>query len=402
MGYGSGPVGIHLLENAVQKYPWGSSTAIPGLLGERNPAGDPYAELWIGAHDRAPSLVVDGREKTPLNRRIAEDPNRWLGPRIADRFGRLPFLLKVLAASEPLSIQCHPSIAQARAGFAREEAAGIPREARTRNYRDDNHKPELMCALSTFAALKGFKGPGQIADDLGRLALSGLTEATARFAKDQDIARLYRYVMSQAKAEQQSLATEAAARARTLVGESFQWIVRLADKYPGDVGVLTPAFLNLVELSRDEAIYLGEGELHAYLGGVGVELMANSDNVIRGGLTSKHIDVPELLEVLDVKSGPAEILRARRVAPGTRVFDTPAPDFELAVIDLSADTPHARDTSEGVEIVLVADGHATFVPKGGAAVSASKGSAVIVAGSVERYRVEGSARMYRASVPAEA
>lgn len=394
-------MGIHLLENTVQKYPWGSPTAIPGLLGEPNPSGDPCAELWIGAHERAPSLVVDGPTKTPLDRLIAEDPNRWLGHRIAERFGRLPYLLKVLAAAEPLSIQCHPSIARAQAGFAREEAAGLPRHARERRYRDDNHKPELMCALSSFSALKGFKSPETIAADLGQLALSGLTEAVERFVQDRDILRLYRFVMTRGEAEQQSLATEAAARARTLEGDSFQWIVRLADIYPGDVGVLTPAFLNLVELSRDEAIFLGEGELHAYLGGVGVELMANSDNVIRGGLTSKYVDVPELLEIIDVTPRPPEILEARRVAPGERVFDTPVPDFRMSVIDLSADTPHTHTTDEGVELVLVADGHATFVPEGGAAVVANRGRAVVVAGSVRGYRVEGSARLYRASVPVE-
>lgn len=391
MGYGSDAVGIHLLDNTVQKYDWGSRTAIPEFLGAPNPSREPFAELWIGAHDRAPSKVLQQGRRIPLNRLIAEDPTRWLGPRIEKQFGRMPFLLKVLAAAEPLSIQCHPSVAQAQAGFALEESSGLPRTARTRNYRDDNHKPELMCALSTFTALKGFRAQDVIAADLRQLQIPELTEA----AEQVSVAAMYRHVMELPLARKETIAALAAERARALEADSFQWIARLAEIHPKDIGVLTPAFLNLVELSRDEAIYLGAGELHAYLGGVGVELMANSDNVIRGGLTQKHVDVDELLRILDPRTGEPEVLHAKSLAPGLRTFETPAPDFALSIVDLAADTPQDF-TTDGIELVLVADGHATFVPAGGAAVQASKGGAVVVAGAVPAYHVEGSARLYRA------
>lgn len=395
-------MGIFVLENPVQDYAWGSPTAIPALIGAPNPAREPRAELWIGAHGKAPSLVVDGDRRTPLDERIAADPIRWLGKRVVDAFdGTLPFLLKVLAAAEPLSIQCHPSRAQAARGFDREEASGMPVRDPNRNYRDRNHKPELICALSTFTALKGFKDETAIAADLRALAIPALESAVEAFVATGDLAALYRNVMTRSTTQREAIALDAARRASSLEGPSFEWIARLAHWHPGDIGVLTPAFLNVVELSQDEAIYLGAGELHAYLGGVGVELMASSDNVIRGGLTKKHVDVPELLETLDFVTGPAEILRPRRERPGTRVFDSAAPDFVLSVVDVANDTPHETSDRDAIELVLVADGDAMIFPTGGddGPLQVTKGRAVVIAADVSGYRIEGSARIYKAGVP---
>lgn len=334
------------LDNTIQRYAWGSLTAIPSLLGT-TPDGTPQAELWLGAHPSAPSRVRGGADS--LEELIAEAPERLLGESSFGRFGaRLPFLLKVLAAGQPLSLQAHPSLSQAQAGFAREEAAGLARGAPHRNYRDANHKPEIICALTEFQALCGFRRAADSARLLKGLGLD------VSLLEGQGLRAYFQHVMTLPR-EAQGALVDGLVNAASKPVPGFEGecalALRLAALYPRDVGIVGALLLNLVTLAPGEALYLDAGNLHAYLEGTGVELMANSDNVLRGGLTPKHVDVPELLSVLDFAEGPAKVLRPSGEAEA--VYSTPAPDFRLSRVSVERTvTLPAR----GAQVLLVVEG----------------------------------------------
>lgn len=329
------------LDNQIQPYPWGSKTAIPRLFGR--PASDsPQAEMWIGAHPKCPSFVETVTGRVPLDRWIADDPEARLGPDVDARFGALPFLLKYLAAAEPLSIQCHPNAAQARAGFAREEAAGIPIDAHQRTYRDANPKPELIVARGRFEALKGFRKPEDIQALLGALKLPdlpGLLAPLSASADREGLAMFYRGLMRKPHEAKTRLAMAAVRAARTLQDRNpaFKWVVRLGEAYPGDVGVLSPLLLEYIRLEQDEGLYLGAGELHAYLGGEGIEVMANSDNVVRGGLTQKHVDVGELLDLLTFDYSSPNVMQPKCLRQGVYSYNVPVDHFTLSLLRPEAD-----------------------------------------------------------------
>jgi len=297
---------IAKLKNSIQEYAWGSYTAIPELLGEPSPAETPQAELWMGAHHKAPSEVIVGKRKIALPELIKEDPAAILGIKTAEKFnGSLPFLFKVLAMAEPLSIQAHPNLAQAIEGFAREKEQNIPIDGFKRNYRDANHKPEILCALTTCWALKGFRPIEQIVSIMAPLNITGIAphvEALDRNPNEQGLRRFFASLLTLDPESKRMAVTEVLVHihhntgvTEADCGSCRHWINKLNERYPGDIGVLSPLFLNLVEVKPGEALFLRAGQLHAYLQGVGIELMANSDNVLRGGLTPKHIDVAELL-----------------------------------------------------------------------------------------------------------
>ena len=349
---------MELLDNSIQRYAWGSLTAIPQLLGQP-PDGSPQAELWLGAHPSAPSRVSGGRTLEEL---IASSPQRLLGEASLTRFGpRLPYLLKVLAAGQPLSLQAHPSLAQAQVGFAREEAAGLARGAPNRSYRDANHKPEIICALSGFQALCGFR---RVSDSVRLFKGLGLDTS---LLERQGLRAYFEQVMTWRKELQGVLVEELVRAARSPVSgfeAECELALRLAGLYPRDVGIVGALLLNLVVLSPGEALYLDAGNLHAYLEGTGVELMANSDNVLRGGLTPKHVDVSELFSVLDFADGPAQVLRPSAGVEAT--YSTPAPDFRLSRIEV---VDPVTLPSRGAQVLLVVDGQVTvkglLLPRGG-------------------------------------
>ena len=387
------------LDNPIQNYAWGSRTAIAGFLGRPNEGGLPEAELWIGAHPKAPSRVVGGPGGT-LDRLIQADPGAMLGSAVAERYGELPFLLKVLAAAEPLSIQCHPNTEQARVGFARENAAGIPLSDPRRNYRDPNHKPELVVALTPFHALKGFRRAEEILAGFGRFPCAVLEASLLALERGRDAAAvrgLFASLMSLPDEARVALVEAGVAAARGRGDAASSWVGRLQEKYAGDVGVLSPLFLNLVELRPEEALFLGAGELHAHLEGTAVEVMANSDNVLRGGLTPKHVDVEDLLAIATFEPGKAEVLRPEAVSPGERIYRTPAPEFELGLIDVSPTAAHASPPGRGVELLLGLEGEARLLaddrehPLG-------RGRSCFVPASVAAYRIEGAGRVCRARV----
>jgi mannose-6-phosphate isomerase len=397
-------IGLHLLENSVQEYAWGSRTAIPELLDLPSPADRPQAELWMGAHPRAPShVVVDGRRER-LDELIERFPEEVLGARVASRFGgRLPFLLKVLAAEEPLSIQAHPTAEQARIGFARENAAGVPLDAPARTYRDSSHKPEVLAALSRMWALHGFRAVADAAGLMRRLGVP-LLEPLVEALEGSGPRGLLSCVLTMEPAGLARVIRAALDAAPLRVGGAeSDWMARLASRYPGDAGVLAPLFLNLVRLEPGQAVYLAAGELHAYLHGTGVELMANSDNVLRGGLTPKHVDVAELLRTLTFRTGGGEPLLPRALPSGEAVFDTPAEEFRLSRITLSTARSFRCDVpprDRGVEILLVTEGAAEVdAPRAGRRLALRRGQSCLVAAAAGPWGLAGAGTICRASVP---
>jgi len=344
------------LHNPVQRYAWGSRTAIPAILGSP-PVPDsepPVAELWMGAHPRAPSRVACAPgDEIGLDRLFAEDP-ALLGARVSAAFGgRLPFLFKVIAAARPLSIQCHPDPAAARAGFERENRLGIPLDAPERSYRDASHKPELLVALGRFEALVGFRPPREIRDRLAAAGARALDRAAAGLERPRGLADFLASLLRLDDGQRRALLEQVAAGLAGDHGREAGWVRRLMVDYPGDAAALAPLFLNLVELSADEGLYLGAGVLHAYLDGVGLEIMASSDNVLRGGLTDKHIDVDELCRIVRSEPLSPAVLTPQPVDARLRAYATPAPEFQLGFVDLAGGAhERVRTAQAGPEIAF--------------------------------------------------
>ncbi|MEU6101423.1 mannose-6-phosphate isomerase, class I [Streptomyces flaveolus] len=316
------------LDNTVRPYAWGSTTAIPTLLGTE-PTGEPQAEMWMGAHPGAPSRTDRGT----LADVVAADPEKELGPASVTRFGpRLPFLLKLLAAGAPLSLQVHPDLAQAKEGYEDEERRGVPLDAPHRNYKDANHKPELICALTEFDGLCGFRAPTETAgllDGLGVASLKPYVDLLRAHPEDAALREVLTAILTADPEEMSRTVAETAAACERL-GGPYAPYAGIAHHYPGDPGVLAALLLNHVRLQPGEALYLGAGIPHAYLDGLGVEIMANSDNVLRCGLTPKHVDVPELLRIVRFEPGDPGVLRPEASPDGEEVYDTPIDEFRLS------------------------------------------------------------------------
>ncbi|QRO01854.1 mannose-6-phosphate isomerase, class I [Archangium violaceum] len=396
---------MDLLDNVIQPYAWGSRTAIAELLGQPSPSASCQAELWMGAHPGAPSRVRRGSDVRTLLEAIRSAPERELGEAVARRFGQdLPFLLKVLAAETPLSLQTHPSLAQAREGYARENALGVPLSAPHRNYKDANHKPELICALTPFDALCGFRRADEtlaLLDMLGVGALEPLLAPLRASPDARGIARMFETLMTLPREQRGPLvdAVVAACAVRAEQGSRFaeelRWAVRLGELYPGDPGVIGALLLNLVRLRPGEAIYLSAGNLHAYLRGVGVEIMANSDNVLRGGCTPKHVDVPELLRVLDFRCGPIALVPESSTDGVEFVYPTPTEEFRLSRIQLHPGVS-SRPERRGPEILLCTSG-AARLSVGGQALALPRGASVFVSAADGAYTLEGDGVVFRAT-----
>ncbi|MGW6122584.1 mannose-6-phosphate isomerase, class I [Nocardia sp. NPDC055165] len=374
------------LVGALRSYAWGSRTALAQLCGRPVPSAHPEAELWFGAHPADPAHVQTGSGTRSLLEVLMADPAGELGP-AAETFGaRLPFLLKILAAEEPLSLQAHPSSAQARTGFERENRTGVALDSPLRNYRDDSHKPELVVALERFEALAGFRDPHRTVDLLRALDVPGLNIYAELLAAQPDSAGLRTlfttWITLPPAVLSKLLPTVlegcvnylSAKGAREFTAE-VRTALELAEVYPGDAGVLAALLLNRLTLEPGQALFLAAGNLHAYLRGVGVEIMANSDNVLRGGLTPKHVDVPELLRVLDFEPIDLPVIEPEPSSDGGIRYRTPAPEFALCRFDLSADDEPVVLADAGPGIVLCTagtlelseNGHTLIVERGSAA-----------------------------------
>ena len=317
---------MHRVHGRAQHYAWGDQTLIPEMVGE-SPDGRPWAEWWMGTHPLAPSTLDDG---SPLQS-VA---------------GELPYLLKLMAAAQPLSLQTHPDRITAEAGFEREEQFGIPRDSSQRIYRDPFAKPEMLCALTTFDTLCGFRPVDDTIALLHEIDAHDLANCLQNEKLATTVAALYR-------GEFDPTATIAACRQHDRVEAKL--VNELADQYPGDPSVVVTLLLNRVKLSAGEAVFLGPGNLHAYLRGFGVEVMGNSDNVVRGGMTEKHIDIEELLTVLDFEALPDPVVKRTEREPGFWRYHTPNTPFvmsELQLVDGEARVHQAT----GRELVLWVDG----------------------------------------------
>ena len=366
------------ITNTPRDYAWGSTSAIAELFGKQ-PSGAPEAELWLGAHAGSPARVVD-----PPSAGGAETLIGVLGDK------RLPFLLKILAAASPLSLQAHPTMAQAAVGFDRENALGIPLDDPTRNYKDAFHKPEIIFALSErFDALCGFRPVAEtraLLEPLGDVAAPLLD----RLVDDSSLAAVFEWLISRGAgvdALTAAIVDAAAERPGTL---AFSTVTLLADNYPGDPGILISLLLNSVSLKRGEVLYLPAGNIHAYLDGLGVELMAASDNVLRGGLTPKHVDVAELLSVLDFTPVPVPYLAPIAVTDGVDLFSPGVPDFEL--LHVTADAELALDADA---IVVCTSGSFTLAGANGS-LSVALGEAVFISGEPS-VRVAGDGDLFVAT-----
>lgn len=399
-----------LLENTIQNYAWGSRTSLAQLLG-RPPATQPEAELWIGAHPQAPSRLSDG---SSLLEAIRSNPEAMLGSQVQQRFlGQLPFLLKVLAVDAPLSLQAHPNREQAARGFEREERAGIPLSAPERTYKDPNHKPELLCALTPFEALSGFRPATEAAALFDLLGPLGAEIAAELRAGPKPLKAVFSKLLTlppDARAKLMSDVLPRCEQASSSAGPfaaSLRCATELGQRYPGDVGALASLLLNHVVLEPLEAIYLESGRLHAYLRGTGVEIMASSDNVLRGGLTRKHVNVPELLGVLDFDSSTASPTPTRVGPQGDTLYATTAPEFCLSRIDLGSGRPFGT-VVRGPEILLCVEGQALVGVSGAPSSgqpprnvrSLRRGQACFLPASSGAYHLNGAGRVFRATAGA--
>jgi mannose-6-phosphate isomerase len=383
-----------LLKNAVRHYPWGSRTVIPELLGEPSPAERPYAELWMGAHPDEPSVRSDG---IPLDKAIAEQPDVLLGAAVHGRFGaRLPFLMKVLAAEQPLSLQAHPTTEQAEAGFAAEEAAGVPRDDPTRTFKDPFHKPELLLALTTFEALCGFRPVEESLHCLAKLQLPDLKPTIAALARGGLQSAIPQLLALSGRRRQALVSAVAEAAGRFVAAHdpefinTYRWAATLAQAYPGDPGVVISLLCNHLKLAPGEAVFLPAGNLHAYLSGAGVEVMASSDNVLRGGLTSKHVDLAALIEVLDFTDGRVPVLHPV-LGPGGLRYPVPIGEFDLTRIELG-DRPGLLTTA-GPQLLLCTEGQA-HLSSAAEELSLGQGQSAFVAAG-EPLEARGPAILYR-------
>ena len=354
---------IFKLKGVIQHYAWGGHSFIPQLLNNNEVTDKPSAEYWMGAHPSAPSKIFVGNDWVNLNQLITEDPTTTIAASVMNRFGELPYLFKVLDVKDMLSIQVHPTKESAEFGFAEENKAGIPLNAPHRNYKDQNHKPEVMVALSEFWLLHGFKS---------KLALEEVLLNTHELKillplfRQEGIKGLYQFVMEMAQEDVNNMLEPLVKRAIRLKKEDSidktnpgWWAAKLYEENGLteniDRGIFSIYFFNIVQVNKGDAVFQKAGVPHAYLEGQNIELMANSDNVLRGGLTPKHVDVPELMKHTLFESVVPDIMKGNPGAGGEVVYPCPVPDFGLSKIELKAGEAY-QATSFSLEILLVTEG----------------------------------------------
>lgn len=395
----------YLLEGVVQHYTWGGFHYIPDLLKQENPKREPCAELWLGAHPRGMAQVHRPAEVgLSLQGLIEQNPDAVLGAATAQRFAnQIPYLLKVLDVAKMLSIQAHPNKTEAERGFAAENASGIPLNAFNRNFKDDNHKPEMMTALTDFWLLHGFAALEKVRQNLENTPeLHGLL---AHF-DEKSIQPLYTYVMTMPQEEIDRLLAPLAARLlpqfeveKLAKSSADYWAARALRDFqlPSgayDRGVVSIYLMNIVNVQPGQGIFQDAGVLHAYLEGVNVELMANSDNVFRGGLTDKFVDVDTLIQHLSFEPVEPQVFTGEVLSDTLTQFKTPAPDFELSLIRLDTGKKHEANSTKGPEILLIIDGEVQVNDE----IKLSKGQSLFFpAGS--HYTLRGNAEIYKAGMP---
>ncbi|EKF9515617.1 mannose-6-phosphate isomerase, class I [Vibrio cholerae] len=385
------------MTNLIQNYAWGSKTALQQLFDLENPTHAPQAELWMGAHPNGCSGIAINGKIVQLSDFIAQNPNLILGENTARQFGELPYLFKILAAENALSIQVHPNKQQAERGFAQEEQLGIALTAAHRNYKDPNHKPELVYALTEYQAMNGFRANQEILNYFIELSIDEIQPLVDAFQSnptEQGLRDFFSGLLSlQGEAKNRALRA-LMAQAKQIDLPLFQLIVQLEKHYPDDIGLFAPLMLNVITLQPGEAMFLDAETPHAYLHGTGLEIMANSDNVLRAGLTPKYMDINELVTCTQFKHKPLEQLRLKsEVIEGCEQYPIPVADFKFAIIPPAA---QQAISVRSAEIVLPLDSSMILRHANGEQCLVTKGQSVFIPAYAEQYTIECDGRVARA------
>ncbi|MDF2154527.1 mannose-6-phosphate isomerase, class I [Vibrio sp. CAU 1672] len=386
------------MDNKIQNYAWGSPSSIRELFGFANDTNQPQAEVWMGTHPNGCSNVNLGQQAVSLSELISKDQSAYLSAETATQFGDLPFLFKILAADSALSIQVHPSKQDAERGFDKEQRAGIPLTDSCRNYKDPNHKPELVYALTDYQAMNGFRSYQEIIDEFTRLNIPELSELLTCFNQQpnsQGLETFFSQLLSMSKQRKDNaldqLLTYASMNANQ---ELYQLVTELAGQYPGDIGLFAPLLLNVITLKPGEAMFLSARTPHAYIKGTGLEIMANSDNVLRAGLTPKHMDIDELIQCTDFVPKPYGSLRLAPTQHGCHHdYAVPVTDFSFSILH---QPENEQVVTSSAEILLAIDDNLTLLSANGEILTAVKGQSVFIPAYVGRYTVSSSGRVARA------
>lgn len=385
------------MTNVIQNYAWGSPSSFAQLFGISNQSGEPQAEIWMGAHPNGCSTVTTAGEETKLSSLISQNLSLFLSDKVAKRFGELPYLFKVLAAEKALSIQVHPNKHQAERGYTLEEQQGIPLTAGNRNYKDPNHKPELVYALTDYTAMNGFRPIGEILQHFAYLDIPELNSLVNDLAGDQTpngLASFFSGLLSLQDEQKEVALMMLMMKAKLSPTPLFNLITELEQQYPGDVGLFAPLILNVIALKPGQAMYLDAQTPHAYIKGTGLEIMANSDNVLRAGLTPKYMDVTELVSCTQFSEKPLDRLLLQPLEQdGVMEYPIPVDDFKFAIVQNS----HQRQvTTEGAEILLPLDCSMTLTHQCGEKCVIDKGQSVFIPAYAQCYTIECSGRVARA------
>ncbi|WP_217518883.1 mannose-6-phosphate isomerase, class I [Vibrio metschnikovii] len=387
-----------LMSNTIQNYAWGSIDSFSQLFDIATPQQQPQAELWMGAHPNGCSQVDYQGQKIRLSDLIASDPAHFLSANTAQTFGELPYLFKILAAEQALSIQVHPSKSEAEQGFAKENAAQIPLTAANRNYKDPNHKPELVYALTDYQAMNGFRPINEIVEHFQRLAIETLQPLLEHLQQQQTevgLKSFFTELLSFSGSEKKVAIEQLMAYAHRHQEQAlFQLILTLAETYPHDIGLFAPLILNVLTLKPGQAMYLDARTPHAYLKGTGLEIMANSDNVLRAGLTPKHIDITELAKCTRFAEKPAStLLLTPKITDDALLFPVPVTDFKFAIYP---QPKQCRVNVSSAQILLAIDHDATLTAADGQSVTIHKGESVFIPAYTEHYQLSSLGRVAKA------
>ena len=393
---------VFLMQNKIMNYSWGTTDFIADLLGISNHDQFPQAELWMGAHKKAPSSIIINDQIIPLDQYIREHSDKVLGDHTD--YSELPFLFKVLSAAKPLSIQVHPTKEQAEIGYRIEEEKLLPLEAKIRNYKDTNHKPEMLLALTRFQAMAGIRPYFEIGDIVTLLRLNDKIEEFQSLIVDLSENKIRKFMLwllklkGRTKEKVRNNILKAAFLRRDCdhpAALAIEWICRLDEYYPDDIGIFAPILMNTFELQPGEAIYMDAGILHAYLQGSGLEVMANSDNVLRCALTSKHIDISELMKIARFEPDPPHYIRPQ-MENNQEVYHTPSKEFKLSHLKL--DGSYRINEINSPTIMLVTDGKLKIEPEYGNPLKIKKGQSAMITADSGFINLKGMAKIYKITI----
>lgn len=386
------------MDNKIQNYDWGSRTAIHDLFGFANEAQQPQAEVWMGTHPNGCSIVKQGSTNVSLSELIKQDPSAFLSQSTSKAFSDLPFLFKILAADKALSIQVHPNKQDAELGYAKEQELGVPLSAFNRNYKDANHKPELVYALTEYQAMNGFRPFDEIIAEF-RLCdipeVNGYLEQFERNTNQDGLCHFFVEILSMKEARKLNavdhlLSYAAMNQARPV----YALILDLAEQYPNDVGLFAPLLLNVITLKPGEAMFLCARTPHAYIKGTGLEIMANSDNVLRAGLTPKHMDVEELVKCTDFIPKPINTLLTQAEINGSEHhFPVSVQDFQFSVFQAPKEQ---RVEMTSAEILMPIDADVALLAQSGETLVLGKGQSAFIPAYVGNYTISCEGRVARA------